>query len=128
MRGKQKFEVEHTPTFGSITVEIDFTNTKMSDMIKEMVEFWSGWKERLKDNSNDYIKTFLKQLCERSLSIAFEKDYNIDGVISEFDSEEGYYKMDGSDGILLVSMSQIEIGEQDDYEITNIPYKSISNN
>lgn len=43
------------------TVEID--EAKAETLIKEMVEFWMGWQDRLAENDGDYAQTWLKDLA-----------------------------------------------------------------
>lgn len=127
--GKQKFTVEHA-SGGEITVEIDFDyelkkihfpniDTTM-DAIKEMVEFWASWKSNLKENGNDYVKAFLKNLCYKVLCIEVEYRTNEEGIIRLMNKEEGYYPIDGSIGIKLISVIGIDFEEQDDYTIETL--------
>ena len=72
MKGLKTFFVSHEPTYADIKVQINFdfvfkhpcdSEMPMEEMLKEMVNFWSGGKTRLKENENNLVKTFLKQLC-----------------------------------------------------------------
>ncbi len=83
---------------------------KSREIVKEMVEFWSGWKERLRNDRGSYIISWLKLLGSQILhSGAPRKD------------DEGWVPLDGSCGIKLVAWSRyepdtdlIEIEEDDD--------------
>lgn len=120
------YTVEHTPTYGEIKVEIDFDYVNdfgagpvsMDGIIKDMVDFWDGSKDRLKDNNGNYLNTFLKQLCQRCMAFALEGNYNVNGVINKFMTEEGWLPMDGSGGIKLTWLDQMDISNQEDYSIT----------
>lgn len=127
----KKFNIEHEPTGGEITVEIDFGFSRqfgektetVNDFIKEMVTFWSGWESRVEENEGSLLLTFLKQLCKQSVFLEFEGNWNTDGVIEKFYTLEGWYPMDGSYGIKLLNVSGMEIWEQEDYSIHEIPYR-----
>lgn len=122
------YEVEHYPSRGSITVEIDFDHIsevggekiQPHGLIKQMVDFWAGSEDRLKANENEYLKTFLKQLCELCLKIQIAHNYNTQGVVEEFEGMEGYCSMDGADGIKIRCVSASDFEDQDDYSITYI--------
>lgn len=133
---KKTINVEHTPTGAEITVEIDFNHkieingklVPIEDYIKMMVEFWSGWKEKLQENEKSYINTFLKNLCAECIVVSIEFQCNKIGVIRHFEEREGWCKLDSSEGIKLLSISQMELSDQEDYEITELMYNSITNN
>ncbi len=120
----KKFSIEHTPTYASITVQIDFgfkikhnPNFTVEGAIKEMVEFWTGYEKRLDQNDGDYTKTFLKQLCQECIVIQMSENYNLLGIIKEFNDREGWNKMDGDYGIEIVSFEPTDFSDQSDYEI-----------
>jgi len=123
--GIKVFDVEHTPTYGNISVEInfDFKNdfgygpVSMDGCIQMMVDFWNGAEGRLNENEGDYLRTFLKQLCQRCLIVSIEYNRNVDGVIKQFVNEEGWMAMDGSCGIKLLSVELMYMDTQADYEI-----------
>jgi hypothetical protein len=126
--GKKTFTVEHA-SGGEITVEIDFDYQfkpfgpevkPVKEAIEEMVEFWANWKTDLKENGYDYIKTFLKRLCCKVLCLQVEYCTNQEGIIRLINREEGYYPIDGSIGIKLISVSGIDFSEFDDYTIETV--------
>lgn len=124
----KKYNVEHYPTRAEIEVEIDFSYTltygtellTMDDLIKQLVEFWAGWKSDLAYNNGNYIQTFLKNLCDVCLKVALEGNWNKDGVISEFEGKEGWCSLDGSNGVKLISLSGIDLSDHTDYGIKEI--------
>lgn len=135
-KGKKIFDVEHSATSGEIRVEIDFDKMNdhrgmhpltMQETIVTMVEFWSGDAARLKKNGGDYVATFLKQLCKEALALQLEGNYNASGVISKFKDREGWVTMDGAYGIKLLFVSGMELGEQDDYEISEVELQKVKN-
>lgn len=139
MTNIKKFSVIHEPTGGQLTVEIDFSfkaklgekELTINDFIKSMVEFWTDSEDRLSFNKESYLRTFLKQLCQKSLELANQYNKNTNGVIRLFEEEEGYCLMDGSAGIKIIEVSQMELDIQNDYEIKvakSLAYNSPSNN
>lgn len=74
-------------------VEIEITDpAKATSAIKEMVEFWGAWEDRLAFNKGDYMRTWLKQLG-RYIFHHGKPPAN----------EEGWYDLDGTYGIKLIS-------------------------
>lgn len=74
--------------------------------IKEMVEFWACWEWRLKRCGGDYTKTFLTMLAKRILN---------HGDVPK--DEEGWYPLDGSNGVKVLSVTPYEY-DHDLIEIT----------
>ena len=122
----KKYVISHEPTWAQIVVEVDMDfefgrpglgeKIRTEDLIKDMVDFWADWEEKLADNDDDYLRTFLKQLCEHVMRMLATSRWNEKGVIEEMMGEEGWYPMDGSCGIKIVSVSEMEFN-QDDFEI-----------
>lgn len=135
LKGIIEYKVEHEPTCGEIRVTIDFDKfndfggeekTPMYQCIIDMVEFWNGYQSRLEANEGDYLKTFLKQLCKMVLQVQSEYNLNLKGVISHFNKEEGYMLLDGYYGMTLISISEMELGDQDDYSIKELQLNKAS--
>ena len=130
-QGKKMFVVRHEPTFGEITVEIDFdkTNTMSNNevpmlvTIQAMVLFWTNGEELIEYYGGDVVKAFLKNLCHRCLCLQLEYYRNTIGIIELFKNQEGYVPMDGSMGIRLVSVSEMELLESEDYDITELSHE-----
>lgn len=78
------------------TVEID--PEKAAQPIKEMVRFWSCYKENLEANDGDYTATWLKQLGRFILNRRRPPQ----------DGDEGWYPLNGSHGIQLLSWDEWE--------------------
>ncbi|OJX55521.1 MAG: hypothetical protein BGO88_04725 [Flavobacterium sp. 38-13] len=126
MKNIQRYTIEHLPTSAGLTVEINFDfiskeKFSMMDMIKTMVDFFSDADSRLRNNKN-YLEAFLKQLTEMSILLSIEHNCNINGVIRQFEKQEGYCRMDGTMGIKLIELCMLELDDQDDYEITKHDY------
>lgn len=117
------YTVEHEPTSAEIKVEINFDykfqygelQMSMNDMMKEMVDFWVGFEYRLNDNNGNYFETFLKQLCHEVMILGLDK--NVLGIISEFNNREGWWKIDGTEGIKLLSVDNMCLENQLNYEV-----------
>ncbi len=128
MKGKVKYRVEYRPTFMDIDVLIDWdyelhnksAYKDVEDMVKQMVEFWAGWREKLKENKGNYTENFLKNFCEQCLLYSAYDNYNVVGIIDEFNDKEGWCPMDGSWGITLLDISPPDFGSQDDYTVEEI--------
>lgn len=60
------------------------------------------------DEENDPVDEVMNKYAIRVLEIASFNEYNEYGVISEFETEEGYCRIDGSMGILLTYVSGLE--------------------
>lgn len=72
-------------------IRIDDTD-KSHDAIREMVEFWSDWEDRLKAAGGNYTQCWLNQLALQLLYYG-----------PRTENEEGWIPLDGSFGITLVS-------------------------
>lgn len=108
-KGKMQFNVKHS-SYEDITcvIEIDFDAELLIENIKETVQFWSGWQDRLDINDGDYVKTFIQQLASNVQWVALKNNYNTFGVRSEFADMEGWFEMDGSKGVTLLQHTTIE--------------------
>ena len=82
---------------------------KSREAIKEMVEFWGNWKNRLKENNGNYTTTWLKQLAKYILNSGVRPDTSLDN--------EGWYELNGSYDIKITYFSRFEFDE-DEIEIT----------
>lgn len=126
----ETYSVEHRPTGGKIRVEIDFdfiskVNTPHGEIdypvmteIRDIVHFWTGAELRLEANKGSYLFTFLKMLTEYILRILADNNFNLEGVIEEMKSEEGWPALDGTYGIKLTFIEGPNLSEQYDYQIT----------
>ncbi len=115
---KKRYKISHPDSYSTLTVEIDFSYKidvgegeiyLVEDDIKEMVDFWITKEERLMDSDGDYTIAFLKQLHAEVMEISIEYNYNLWGIIEEFNDREGWSKMDGSRGIKLIHFEEPEI-------------------
>lgn len=108
------YHIEFTPIYWECTIRID--EEKARQPIREMVEFWHGWESHLDDNDGDYTKTFIQQISRTILYMVAGRNLNINGVRNEFNNLEGWCKMDGTHGIEILSVDEVEF-HYDDFEI-----------
>lgn len=85
----------------------------VADTIKIMVEFWWDWESRLFYNNGDYTITFLQQLANEILTTIISNNYNLDGVIYDFNNKEGWCPMDGSHGIKIINADEVDFRDRD---------------
>lgn len=87
------------------------------EKIKEMVDFWTGSKRYLALNNGDYVITFLQQ-CGQWIAMT-GSTYSTRGMQDYFEEKEGWYKMNGTDGIKII------YHEYPEYQIPDFEVKSI---
>lgn len=117
--------VEHEPTGGSITVEIDFDHVSViageerapHGLIKDMVDFWMNSETRLNQNSGVYFPTFLKMLCQECLEIYNSMPCSVNKLVEQFNNREGYCRMDGSRGFKITAIEGMDVYTQEHYSI-----------
>ena len=89
---------------GDDVAEVEITKSSVSDAaIKDMVEFWSNWERLLGECGGDYTLCWLRKLT-RFILIYGRPPHD----------EEGWYNLDGSKDINIVSLARWEF---DDYGI-----------
>lgn len=119
------YKLEMNQTHWEMQVEIDeeliypYGDNKTStckEAIITMVEFWANHKSLLEDNDGDYTKAFLKMLARECFLITVEKQYNLNGLIEEFEDREGWCNMDGSFGIKIIQADDFD-PDYSDFEI-----------
>lgn len=125
---KKTYTVAYGPTWWEIQVSIDEefispwidpgTDKPMTglEVVKSLVEFWSGWEQRLASNKGDYIKTFLQQLASEVISLVAANNWTLDGVLDEFSDKDGYCPMDGSCGIEILHTDEFSF-EDDEFQV-----------
>ncbi len=91
------FKIEYDYT---TLAEVQVDEEKAAKIIREMVDFWSGSEDRLKENDGDYLRTWLKQLGGFILSHRRPPQ-----------DDEGWYNLDGTWGIKLVHWEEYEFDE-----------------
>ena len=74
------------------------------------------------DKEADPVDEVMKKYAIEAMRISTINDCNELGVIDEFENKEGFAKIDGSDGITLISVTGFEFEERLlDVEITDLP-------
>lgn len=73
-------------------------------LIKEMVEFWTDWENRLAVNEGSYTQTFLQQLGDQLVRLSTEM--RLKSAIEVLRRLEGWTAMDGSRGIAILEMDE----------------------
>ena len=102
----RKYEFEYDCGAASCSFEVDdtvFTNEHANATLEFFL--WDYDKE------NDPIDEVMRKYAIRAIKEATFNGYNLYGVIGEFDSMEGYARVDGSNGLTLTEVSEYEIEE-----------------
>ena len=99
----------------AITFVVD-TDVLNQDNLQDMHEFWHGHEQGLEEFKGDMLHAVLSNVARVALTGQFNMGYNIFGLVSQFDYDdgegiEGYCKMDGSMGIKIVSYEELSIGD-----------------
>ena len=126
----RKYKVQHADYYWECSLEIDedFVIESLSepekpyttkDAIKDMVEFWGDWKYKLRQNGGDYTKTFIKQLAISALYDVIGESHNLLGVLGYFEESEGWFAMDGSNGIKILFVDDFDF-YGDDFRIEEV--------
>ena len=97
-------------------VEIE-QNQQTLDYMKEQLLFWSGGQRRIDKENGDIEKAYLKMLGYELILMSI--DYNLYGILSEFKDKEGWYSLDGSYGVKLISIDEWEF-DKDEFYIEEI--------
>ncbi len=99
----RRYEIEYE---GVPLATVDIEESEAAETISEMVEFWMGWQRDLEKHNGDYTTTWLHSLAK------FILRYNS----PPGDEDEGWCKLDGSNGIHLIDW---DIWEHD-YDLISI--------
>lgn len=98
-----------------VTFEVD-TDVFTPDLANETLQFFIWDYEKKADPIDEVMKKYAIQ----AIKCATFNSYNELGVISDFEETEGYYKIDGSNGIRLIDVSEFEFDESNlTMEVTN---------
>jgi hypothetical protein len=104
----KQYKYDYSVCNGSATFEIDtdkFTSVEANETLKFFC--WDYNKEA------DPIEEVMKKYALEVISVATEYNYNETGVIEEFNTREGFCKLDGSSGIKLTSSFPYEFNEDE---------------
>lgn len=110
-----------------IAIDLDYvhapngvpTGISVMEQIQQMVHFWTGWEERLEAVGGDYVAAFLKQAAENIFRLCHCARLSVKGAIEVMKEEEGYCWMDGSNGITLLEVDEVDY-LQERFKITEL--------
>lgn len=89
-----------------------------TDKMKEQVQFWVHGEQWIKEADGDVELAYLRMLGQ-SL-IAESMQWNLYGILKEWENREGWYPLDGSGGVKLVSVDRWEFSD-DDFQVLDAP-------
>ena len=102
------------------TYEYDYNNGEASasflvdtekftpDMAKELLSFFVWYY----DTENDPLDEVMKKYALQAIRFATYNGHNKSGVISDFEEEEGWSRVDGSEGITLTEVTEYEFDDR----------------
>ena len=93
------------------TVEID---DHAVPKMHEQLMYWYGGEQRIANADGDIETAYLLMLGQELIRESM--DYTIEGVLEQFADKEGWYPLDGSAGVRLVSLDNWEFYE-DEFEL-----------
>lgn len=94
-------------------------NVFTKEKAEEINNFWSDGQEWLDGSKGDVVQAALKRIARVCFFLVLEHDYNRWGVQQAFDYDdsdggiEGYPKMDGSAGIVILFVERITMDASD---------------
>lgn len=105
---KKQYTISYDHTF-DVVVEVDRA-VLTDELLHEINDFWSDNDYRLRQSDGDVLLVVLKMLALRAFNMAFRSF----DVVGEFNERgvEGWPKLDGSYGLKLVSVDEIELDEE----------------
>lgn len=115
---KQRYRIENKNDYTDFDVIIDWDHDNIEDKIKQMVEFWTGWQNRLSLNQGDYTLTFLQQLAQEVYPMLVMGKYETQ-IVKHFVNKEGWVPIDGTNGIELDNLFSAQI-HPEDFEVREI--------
>ncbi|MBG6244764.1 hypothetical protein CS369_08270 [Candidatus Symbiopectobacterium sp. 'North America'] len=101
-----------------LVVEIDH-DVVTSDMLAEINSFWDDSRSRLRDADGDVLIAILKMLAQRCFQLTTAYGYGIQRLIREFETIEGWPRMDDSHGFKLINCDELEF-ETCDISVTEV--------
>lgn len=91
---------------GEATFHVD-TDVFTKELAQATLDFFD-WEY---DKNNDPVEEVLKKYAMEAIRVATIYSFNTYGVISDFNSKEGFAKIDGSLGLTLSSVSGYDFDE-----------------
>lgn len=103
----KKFEFDYNwDADASFEVDTDVFTPKMA---KATLEFFT-WDY---DEDNDPVEEVMKKYAMQAIKVATFNSLNTQGVIRYFENNEGFARLDGSEGIKLLRVSGYEFYDQE---------------
>ncbi|WP_211452610.1 DUF2528 family protein [Collimonas antrihumi] len=103
-----RFTMTYDDTYSDVVVDVlEPTSDKMIALCTQINEFWYAADWRLKESDGDVVKAVMTLLCRSAL---LEHMINPLGALHAFsvDGMEGWPKLDGSEGIKLISVENFD--------------------
>lgn len=99
----KKYTYDYNWGDASATIEID-TDKITAEECTSLLDFFSwNW-----DHDEPYDELG-RLYCMAAIRLATEKDHNLNGVLRDFETEEGFPVLDGTYGIKLLAVSGIDL-------------------
>lgn len=92
------------PEYYEVVIAVD-TDIADEKLWEDLSSFWSSHKARKREGCK---RKMLEMLANTCFEVQVGNDYNSFGVMNAFEDREGWCRMDGSMGILIVSVDIIE--------------------
>jgi hypothetical protein len=105
-----RYEFNYLHYRATVTFKVDpekFTAEKA----KETLEFFA-WTNQ-PDPNGDLVDEFMKKLAIECFIAGCERGWNERGVMSQFENREGWPRIDGSEGITILYLENIEFLDED---------------
>jgi len=109
---KKRYKIEYGFHSWECVIEFD-TSLFTPQLVDEYLKFFV-WDY---DKENDPYEEYAKKLAQAIIIDSME--WNVEGVKDQFKNAEGYPKLDGSSGVLLVRCDPWEFSD-DDFEIKKL--------
>lgn len=89
-----------------LVVEVDH-DVVTNDTLTEINTFWSDSSDRLRDADGDVLIAVLKMLAQRCFQLTTAYGYSVKGLVLEFETIEGWPRMDGSEGFKIIDCDEL---------------------
>jgi len=118
-KGKKQFKVEHEyhDEISSI-IQIDFEHKDIWELMHQAVAFYNKIPDDIE--KEELVEQFLQHLASSVWFFGANNNENTYGIINTIENEEGYFKVDGSQGVHLLSHEVIDASEDSNYTITEV--------
>lgn len=98
-----------------VTLAVD-TDIFTKEMAMEHINFFLNNFDNSHETAIDYA---IRSHAKACLYSAIQGDYNAFGVMDDMSNQEGYFPVDGSKGIVLVSVGKFELDLEDSFVFTH---------